>query len=68
MTRFKDKGMALLLAASMALTASEAYAAPPRVCRLIGCTGGPDECLTVTMTIGAIETSMTCYAYIATTR
>jgi hypothetical protein len=67
MTRFKQVIVAILLAASMVLTAAEAYAKPPAVCAFLGCSVGPDNCLTINVGVAFVEVSMTCYTRIPTT-
>jgi hypothetical protein len=64
-TRFKQGIVALLLAASVVLTAAEAYAKPPALCAAIGCIQGPDTCLKMSIRVGFAEMAFTCYTKIA---
>ena len=66
MTRFKQGVIAILLAASMVLAATEAYAKPPAVCGFVGCSVGPDNCMTINVGIASVEISMTCYTRLST--
>ena len=66
MSTFKQGVIAILLTASIVLTATDAYAGVPRVCSLVGCAGGPDTCLTVSVRVGSTEVSMSCFARFAT--
>jgi hypothetical protein len=66
MPRFKQGVIAILLTASIVMAATDAYASVPRVCSLVGCSGGPDTCLTVSVRVGSMEVSMACFARYAT--
>lgn len=67
MTRFNQGVVAILLVASLVLAAAEAYAKPPAVCALVGCSGGPDTCMTINVGIASVEVSLTCYTRIPNT-
>jgi hypothetical protein len=66
MTRFKQGVVAILLSTSLVLTAAEAYAKPPAVCGFVGCSVGPDNCMTIHVGIAFVELSMTCYTRMST--
>jgi len=66
MSTFKQGVIAILLTASIVLAATDAYAGVPRVCSLVGCAGGPDTCLTVSVRVGSMEVSMSCFARFTT--
>jgi len=66
MHRFNQGVIAILLAASMILAVTEAYARVPRVCSLVGCSGGPDTCMTINVGVASVEISMTCYTRLST--
>ena len=64
MFRLKQGIVAVLLAASIVMTAAEAYAAVPRICSAVRCLGGPDECMSIRIGFGYGEATMTCYTRI----
>jgi hypothetical protein len=64
MTGFKQGVIAILLAASLALAASEAYAKVPRLCASSGCYGGPDICVSASVTMGSVTATLNCYTKI----
>ncbi len=67
MSTFKQGVIAVLLAASVALAATEAYAKQPALCGFVRCSGGPDNCMTINVGTAFGQVSMTCYARLSTT-